>query len=146
MASNRGEPPDSTRQYVYGRSIDELLLVETDGGIGNLPSSRLFYHDDAKGAVVAISDGDGRVLERYTYDAYGKVSIRGSQHGSDGVSAVGNRNFYAGRPLDPETGFYCFECDTLILTEGGLSNEIHWARGVMRRVLGMRLPTWQTTL
>ncbi len=90
------------RQFVYGIGIDDVLQMRANG-------TNYFYHKDALGSVVALSDVDGNVIERYNYDDYGVPTILAA----DGVtelseSAVGNPYLYTGRRLDPETGFYYY--------------------------------------
>ena len=56
-------------EYTYGVGIDELLRM-TSGGVD------YFYHPNALGSIVAISDALGSIVERYEYDAYGHPTIR----------------------------------------------------------------------
>ena len=90
------------RQYVYGRGIDELLELTTNG-------QSFFYHDNTIGSVVALTNGSGGVQERYRYDPYGQVTILAA----DGVtvipaSTVGNPFGFTGRRLDSESEFYYY--------------------------------------
>jgi RHS repeat-associated protein len=73
-----------------------------------LPSTtnRLYFHDDARTNIVALTDSRGNVVERYTYDPYGRPSIFDRAGASLASSTVGNKMLFAGRRYDPETGFY----------------------------------------
>jgi RHS repeat-associated protein len=64
-----------------------------------------YYHANQIYSIAALTDSTGNVVERYTYDPYGKVQILAA----DGVtvrtaSAVGNPWTFTGRRLDGETG------------------------------------------
>ncbi len=92
--------------YIYGTFLDEPVAMDRAG-------SRLFYHSNALWSVVALTDGAGAVVERYSYDASGSVSVTdgagvavsangwGTPH-----SAVGNPYLFTGRRLDEEAGLY----------------------------------------
>jgi RHS repeat-associated protein len=89
-----------TQQYVYGRWIDEPLVLDRDDNNDGVVDETFFYHQDAKTHVAALTDAAGRVVERVTYDAYGRPSVD--------RSAVGNPYFFSGRRYDPETGLYYY--------------------------------------
>jgi hypothetical protein len=92
--------------YVYGNYVDEPLTM--DGG-----GSSYYYHQNALWSVEAITDGTGTPVERYSYDAYGAVTISngsgtplppnpwGRPH-----TAIGNPWIFTGRHLDEEAGLY----------------------------------------
>jgi RHS repeat-associated protein len=94
--------------YVYGTWIDEVLRMERGG-------QEVYYHQNALGSVIGLSDSAGNVVERYRYDAYGQVTV------TDGVgnpvadnawgtahSALGNPYMFTGRRWDEETGLYYY--------------------------------------
>ena len=86
------------RSYVFGSYIDEPLLMVA-GGV------KTYYHANNLYSVAALTDQTGTVVERMTYDPYGKVKILAA----DGVtvlagSSVGNPWTFTGRRLDGETG------------------------------------------
>ena len=58
------EPDGKNTYYVYG--IGLVGAESTDG-------SYSAYHYDYRGSTTAITDGQGAVTDRYTYDAYGKL-------------------------------------------------------------------------
>ncbi|WP_055105777.1 hypothetical protein [Paenibacillus ihumii] len=50
--------------YVYGHG-----LIGREDEAGNY----LSYHSDLRGSTTLLTDEQGRVRDRYTYDPYGKV-------------------------------------------------------------------------
>ncbi len=94
--------------YVYGNTVDEVLTM-TRGG------QTYYYHQNGQGSVEAITNSTATPVERYTYDAYGLVTVTdgsfnpiapnawGTPH-----SAIGNPDLFTGRQLDEETGLYFY--------------------------------------
>ncbi len=58
--------------------------------------------------IRALTDGNGAVVERYLYTAYGEVTIFDANAQVITESAVGNPYMFQGRRLDAETGLYYF--------------------------------------
>jgi RHS repeat-associated protein len=88
---------DSTKtvtvRYIPGPAIDEPIAMETAS-----TGAHEYFHTDRQGSVVAMSDDTGAMIEGpYTYDPCG-----------NGVPATGEPYKFAGRRLDPETGFYYY--------------------------------------
>jgi len=108
----------STQQYVYGRWIDEPLTLDLDSDNDGKIEQRFFYHDDAKRYITALTDSTGMIIERYTYDAYGKPMITDAVGNSLFQSAVGNPYLFSGRRFDPETGFYYYRMRYLNAVQG----------------------------
>ena len=73
-------------------------------------NSRYFYSTNDLYSVYALTDSNGTVVERYTYDPYGSVTVMDGNGtprvGS--VSAYGNPWTFTGRRLDGETGLMYF--------------------------------------
>ena len=76
-------------KYIYGRT---LLAMRRQDGL-------YFYHLDMVGSVIAVTDGNGTVYNRYRYTAFG--SLREKEEG------VPNRFYFNGKPMD-ETGLYYY--------------------------------------
>ena len=106
---------DLLRLYVYGPGIDEPLLI-FDYTVAT--PQVYYYHYDALGNIVALSDNNGDIVERYGYDAYGNVSIHTSA-GANGMwmdpdddvayaSAKGNPYLFTGRRYDSDTALYYY--------------------------------------
>lgn len=88
--------------------------LNRDGSIDNIDSDILssewntsgaaevvyhYYHFDGSGNVIALTDSEGYVVERYNYDVFGNVDSTGS---------VNNVYFFTGRRWDSETGLYYY--------------------------------------
>jgi RHS repeat-associated protein len=76
--------------YVHGRFIDELLARIT-------PSGAVYYLQDGLGSTTHLTDDSGSVVERYSYDVYGKPFFMAGDGTPIGATAVGNRFLYTGR-------------------------------------------------
>jgi RHS repeat-associated protein len=92
--------------YTYGNYLDEVLTMERGGQI-------YYYHPNALWNVEALSDASGNATERYTYDAYGGVTVLDGSYAPLALnawgtphSAVANSFLFTGRELDEETGIY----------------------------------------
>ncbi|TWG29691.1 RHS repeat-associated protein [Geobacillus sp. C56-T2] len=59
-----------------------------------------FYHYNAHGDVIALTDAQGNVVARYEYDTWGRLLSK------SGEMADENPYRYAGYQYDEETGFY----------------------------------------
>ena len=92
------------RKFVYGPGIDEVVCmidVADDNEI-------YYYHYDGLGSVVALSKDNGEVAERYTYNAFGGVTIRDANDAIRDTSTVGNPYMFTGRRYDNESGLYYY--------------------------------------
>jgi RHS repeat-associated protein len=98
----------STQQYVYGGWIDEPLTLDQDTNNDGVIDRTLFYYENARLYITALTDETGAVIERYAYDAYGKPTITDAGGAPRQRSAVNNPYLFTARRLDPETGFYYY--------------------------------------
>ncbi len=87
--------------YVYGNFEDETL-IRLSGG------NTYFYHHNALGSVVALTDGAGAVAERYGYTAFGDVSFFDGAYNPLPASVTGNPYLFSGRRLDSESGLFYY--------------------------------------
>ena len=85
--------------YIQGATIDEPLSIV----VSNVAH---FYHHDALGSTVRITDGSGQVEESYTYDVFGAVAIKDGTGNPLTTSAIGNRFMFTGREWLKEVGLY----------------------------------------
>jgi len=101
---------DSWKQtFVFADEIDAVVMLEqkdvldfdSDGNTTEL--TRSFYHGNALGSVMAISDMNQAVAVSYRYDPYGKVTItrNGQPQTTD---PLGQHWGFTGRFLDEESG------------------------------------------
>ncbi|MBD3222239.1 hypothetical protein GF314_13460, partial [bacterium] len=90
------------KSYVYGSYIDEPLMLRTGA------DQDYYYHRNHLYSTTAITDDSGVVVERYTYDAYGKRYVRDDvgvlKTDQSGMHAYG----FTGRRLDSESGLMYF--------------------------------------
>jgi RHS repeat-associated protein len=99
------------RDFVFGEGIDEPLMMEQadlldfDEDQDTDELTRHFYHRNALGSVMALTDMAEAVAVSYRYDPYGAVTItrNGTPQSSD---PLGNPWTFTARQLDEETGLY----------------------------------------
>ncbi len=85
--------------YIHGPHTDEMLAkIDTTGVV--------YYHENALGSMVALSDASGNAVERYTYDVYGQPTIRNASGGVIPSTTYGNRFLFTGREWIKELGIY----------------------------------------
>ena len=79
------------------------LFADSDFGDTN---EVVYYQASTLFSVHALSDGNGSVIERYRYDAYGGATVLDADGSvdADGLSDVRNPYLFTGRRLDPESG------------------------------------------
>lgn len=91
---------------VYGVGPDDIL-VRWDATHGTL-----FYKQDRRGSVTFLLDGGNRVIEKYTYDAYGRPEVTSWDYGTgtwkapSDRSSFGNRFAFTGREWIAELSVY----------------------------------------
>jgi len=83
-------------KVVYGLGIDEPICMIVVDGETETP---YYYHFDALGSVVALSNNSGEIAETYSYDVYGEPS---------NTSSVGNPYLFTGRRYDAEACLYYY--------------------------------------
>ncbi len=96
-------------QYVWSPIyVDAPVLRDSYNSSGAMISTgRIYYLTDANHSVSAVAGTSGSVIERYVYDAYGKVTVCGANWVPTGQpSSVNNTLLYTGRPQDPTTDLY----------------------------------------
>jgi RHS repeat-associated protein len=92
------------RKFIYGPGLDEpicLLEVAENNAV-------FYYHFDGLGSVVALSDVNSVLVERYTYDVFGRPAIRDANGTEIAASAFANPYLFTGRAYDAETGLYYY--------------------------------------
>lgn len=101
------------RKFIYGPGIDEpIIMIDVTGS-----DKYYYYHFDGLGSVVALSDGNADIVEKYTYDVFGECTVHGP--GPDGNWGTGdditdanslydNPYMFTARRLDSETGLYYY--------------------------------------
>ena len=82
-------------------------LLDFDSDSNTSETTRSFYHRNALGSVMEITDMNEAEVASYRYDPYGAVTITiaGTPQGSD---PLGQPWMYTGRFTDEETGLYYY--------------------------------------
>jgi len=112
IKSRASEPEVATtlnKQYIWSnRYIDAPVLRDRDTDDDGDLDERLYYTTDANMNVTALVNTSGTVQERYTYDPYGKVTIRHPTTWAVIAWADSKKNeiLYCGYRYDNETGLY----------------------------------------
>ncbi len=89
------------RRYVHGSSIDDPMAVFEGSGVAD--SAARLVKTNHQGSVVALTDWNGNLLSKNSYDDWG---IPGSANAA--VSA-GGRFAYTGQAWIPELGMYYYK-------------------------------------
>ena len=92
-----------TKQYIYGSGIDEVLRLDVYTGNTSTP---YYFHTNQIGSTTAITDSDGNVVERVSYDTYGRPYFSDAEGQPLSSSSIGNTTLFQGREYDSETGLY----------------------------------------
>jgi len=82
------------RKYIYGPGIDQpVSMIEVADS-----SAAYYYHYDALGSVIALSDSTGDTVQTYEYSVFGEPAVEDANHT--------NPYMFAGRRYDIEIGLY----------------------------------------
>lgn len=102
VVEERDGSGNTTKQFVYGSGIDDVLELTTGG-------QTYYYHANSIGSIAELTNGTGSIVERYRYGAYGGAIVLAP----DGVteleeSVIDNPYRFTGRRFDSETGIYYY--------------------------------------
>jgi RHS repeat-associated protein len=108
LETRKNADTDPLEQYVWDiRYIDAPVLRWRDSNTDGTVDDTLYYTNDANMNVTGLVNAtNGTVVERYTYDPYGKVSMFDASWGARATSSYGNEVLYCGYRYDTETGMY----------------------------------------
>ncbi len=67
-----------------------------------------YFHTNAINTTTAVTDQNGNIVERYSYDIYGMPIIKNVNGDVISQSAIGNEYMFHGRRYDKETNLYYF--------------------------------------
>ena len=85
------------RKYIYGPRVDEpVCMIDAVAD-----DAEYYYHYDALGSVVALSDSNGDTVQTYEYSVYGQVA-------AEDPNFLTNPYMFTGRRFDLETGLYYY--------------------------------------
>jgi RHS repeat-associated protein len=100
------------QSFVFGQGIDSILMLEQADVLdfnanSNLSeTTRSFYHVNAIGSVMALTDLNQLIIEDLRYGQFGQVAIsRGGQ--AQSVDVLGQHFAYAGLHQDDEGALVC---------------------------------------
>ncbi len=98
-------------QWVWDlRYIDAAVLRDEnkdgDGDCVDGTDQRLYCVQDANINTTALINTAGTVVERYLYEAYGKVSVFNASWAAQSPATFSNEVLYGGYRLNSETGLY----------------------------------------
>jgi RHS repeat-associated protein len=88
------------------------MILASGEGNSSEPGNRnplaeiTFYHQDALGSVMMLTDRNGRVNERYEYDAYGEAYS--GKFDDENGRQIGNVYGFTGQRYESELGVYSF--------------------------------------
>ncbi len=94
------------RIYSHGHGVDNILSFTTYRQ--NRSVATYQYIKDHLNTVLALADTTGLVVESYSYDGYGSITVFDAQGRELERSAYGNRFTLQGREIDWDTGLYHF--------------------------------------
>jgi RHS repeat-associated protein len=95
--------------FVFGEGIDEVLMLQQadvldfDSDSNTSEGTRSFYHRNALGSVMTVTDMNQAVVEDIRYDPYGAATITRNGQGQSS-DPLGQHWAFTARFLDEETG------------------------------------------
>ena len=95
------------KYYVHGMGIDNPLAMldnEFENGRDNFTS--YYYHKDGMNSITSLTDKDGKEVEKYIYNAFGKMTIYDEEDNKLEESQFDNPYSFTGREHDSETGLH----------------------------------------
>ncbi len=92
--------------YLYGNWVDDILQMSRSG-------HEYFYHKNHLGSVIAITNQNAAIVERYQYDPYGQPIIYNEAGNEISQSAIGNTILFTGREYNYETRTYYYRARTM---------------------------------
>ncbi|MBS1509468.1 MAG: hypothetical protein JST86_01410 [Bacteroidetes bacterium] len=99
------EERDATGNSVINKTIFAGFLKPV---VNEKNNQQFFYHENEMNSVEAITNQQGRLLEKYQYDVYGKISMYDSLNNPLTGSLAGNYFGFTGQVYDSATGRYHF--------------------------------------
>jgi RHS repeat-associated protein len=84
-------------EYAYTSGVDKLVRAVVNG-------LTYYVHQDMLGNVVCLTNDSGQLVEQYTYDAFGRPTVKDA--GGNTLSTSKIPFLFTGREYDWETGLY----------------------------------------
>jgi RHS repeat-associated protein len=105
-----------TALFTQGPGIDAPL-------IGRISGTDYFYHADALGSVIALTDTNGNTVETTEYTAFGQPVIKDAQGIAHAQSTIGNPFQFTAREFDAESNLNYFHARYQEPAEGRFQQE-----------------------
>lgn len=99
------EERDNTGNTILNKTIYAGWLMPV---VNENNNNQYFFHQNELNSVEAITNQQGRLIEKYDYDVYGKMSVYDSLNNPLNGSITGNRFGFTGQEYDSATGKYKF--------------------------------------
>ena len=106
---------DGLKVIAEGTATNDKMYYTTNGGaIGGIIArdnngTKLWYHYDRLGNVMAVSDANGNPYAEYTMEAFGSVMHKGTSTGYYSQYATDPQPYHlTTKEYDPDTGLYYF--------------------------------------
>ena len=112
------DTPDTVTSWQLRRYVDQgtdnHIIMDTvscsDDGNGNCSPNestlqRIWFHKDERGNIIAISDGNGTIYERYRYRVYGEHEVLNADFTPKTTAAI-SPFLWGGSLYEPETNLY----------------------------------------
>ncbi|MCK5835419.1 MAG: hypothetical protein KAG98_06780, partial [Lentisphaeria bacterium] len=98
------------KTYILGESVDQPIALILEPNATRQTPEVYYYHTNIQQSVMAMTDENGAVVERYSYDISGKQTVYDAlgQTISIPQSSIGNQYGFTGRRIDVETGLMYF--------------------------------------
>ena len=103
VIEERNESDQVTRQYIYGNGIDELLRLDIYNGATPTP---YYVHTDGIGSTTAVTDAEGNLKERVSYDTCGMPAFTDAAGNELTQSSISNTTLFQGREYDAGLNLY----------------------------------------
>jgi RHS repeat-associated protein len=88
-------------KYIYGPGMDRALKMERGSG-------SYFYHHEGVGSVTMVTNSSGAPVESYSYEVYGKPTIRNKSGKVIASTGIDNPYLFAGRDYDKDAGLFYY--------------------------------------
>ena len=92
-----------TKHYLWGNGIDELLRLDIYNGNSSTP---YYVHTDNIGSTTTVTDENGNLVERVTYDVYGVPTFTNALGQTLKKSTIRNTTLFQGREYDYDLVLY----------------------------------------
>lgn len=102
---------DVTTSYLYGNNIDEALQMKRG-------DDEYYYHTNHLGSTMALTNGEGCIIETISYDVYGHPIFIDAQGNLLQKSVVDNTILYTAREYDYDSQTYFFRARTFNMFVG----------------------------